>query len=91
MASIPRPVRELKGFKRIPLEPGQQKKITFIMSADMLAFTGLEYKKIVEPGEIKIMIGSSSEDIRLEDSFILTVEARYPGEDRKLITEVRVI
>lgn len=90
VASIPRPVRELKGFKRIALEPGEQKKVTFIMPADMLAFTGLDYKKVIEPGEIKIMIGSSSEDIRLEDSFTLTGEIRYPGEDRKLLTEVRV-
>ncbi|MFC1840483.1 glycoside hydrolase family 3 N-terminal domain-containing protein [Thermodesulfobacteriota bacterium] len=91
VASIPRPVKELKGFKRIPLEPGERKKVTFTMSADMLAFTGLDYKKIIEPGEIKIMIGSSSEDIRLEDSFILTGETLYPGEDRKLLTDVRVV
>ncbi len=90
VASIPRPVKELKGFKRITLEPCEQKKITFTMSADMLAFTGLDYKKIIEPGEIKIMIGSSSEDIRLEESFALTGEKRYPGENRKLITEVEV-
>ena len=90
VASIPRPVKELKGFKRITLEPCEQKNVTFTMSADMLAFTGLDYKKIIEPGEIKVMIGSSSEDIRLEDSFILTGEKRYPGENRRLITEVKV-
>lgn len=91
VASIPRPVKELKGFKRIQLEPGEQKKITFIMSADMLAFTGLDYKKIIEPGEIKVMIGSSSADIRLKDSFILAGEIRYPGENRKLSTEVQEV
>ena len=91
VASIPRPVKELKGFKRITLEPCEQKNVTFTMSADMLAFTGLDYKKIIEPGEIKVMIGSSSEDIRLESSFILTGEKRYPGENRKLITDVEVI
>jgi beta-glucosidase len=90
VASIPRPVKELKGFKRIFLQSGEQKKIIFTMSADVLAFTGLDYKKIIEPGEIKIMIGSSSEDIRLETSFILTGEKRYPGEDRKLSTDVTV-
>ena len=90
VASIPRPVKELKGFKRLSLEPGEQKKITFTMSADMLAFTGPDYKKIIEPGEIKIMIGSSSEDIRLETSFTLIGEKRYPGEDRKLSTDVKV-
>ena len=90
VATVPRPVKELKGFKRISLAPGEQKKVTFTMSADILAFTGMDYKKIVEPGEIKIMIGSSSDDIRLEDSFILIGEKRYPGEDRKLFTDVKV-
>ncbi len=90
VATVPRPVKELKGFKRISLKPGEQKKITFKMSADMLAFTGLDYKKIIEPGEIKVMIGSSSEDIRLETSFLLTGEKRYPGEDRELMTKVKV-
>ena len=90
VATVPRPVKELKGFKRISLAPEERKKITFTMSADMLAFTGTDYKKIIEPGEIKIMIGSSSEDIRLEDTFMLTGKKRYPGEDRKLTTEVKI-
>ena len=90
MASITRPVKEMKGFKRITLLPGEEKKVIFIMSADMFAFTGKDYRKVVEPGEIRIMIGASSEDIRLKGSFTLTGESRYPGEDRKLVTEVRV-
>jgi beta-glucosidase len=90
VASITRPVKELKGFKRITLLPDEQKKVTFNISADIFAFTGKDYKKVVEPGEIKIMIGASSEDIRLENTFTLTGEKRYPGEDRKLVTEVRV-
>jgi beta-glucosidase len=90
VASITRPVKELKGFKRITLLPDEAKKVISTMSADMFAFTGKDYKKVVEPGEIKIMIGASSEDIRLEGSFTLTGENRYPGEDRKLVTEVKV-
>lgn len=90
VATITRPVKELKGFKRISLNPGESKKVTFSMSSDMLAFTGKDYKKIIEPGEIEVMIGASSEDIRLESSFILTGEARYPGKDRKLVTDVIV-
>lgn len=82
--------KELKGFKRISLNPGESKKVTFSMSSDMLAFTGKDYKKVIEPGEIEVMIGASSEDIRLESSFILTGEARYPGKDRKLVTDVIV-
>jgi beta-glucosidase len=91
IASIPRPVKELKGYKRVSLLPGEQKKIVFTLYADLLTFTGLDYRKIIEPGEIRIMIGSSSEDIRLEKSITVTGEKRYPGEDRRLITEVRVM
>jgi beta-glucosidase len=91
VASIPRPVKELKGFKRISLMPGEQMKIVFTLHADMLAFTGLDYSKIIEPGEIRVMIGSSSEDIRLEKSFMITGNKRYPGEDRRLMTEVQVV
>jgi beta-glucosidase len=91
VASIPRPVKELKGYKRITLMPGEQKKIIFTMHADMLAFTGLDYRKVIEPGKIKIMIGASSEDIRLEKCFTITGNNRYPGEERRLITEVKVM
>jgi hypothetical protein len=71
--------------------PGEQKKIIFTLYADLLAFTGLDYRKIVEPGEIRIMIGSSSEDIRLDKSIMVTGEKRYPGEDRILITDVKLV
>ncbi len=89
VASITRPVKELKGFKRITLAPGEQNKIIFTIPADMFAFTGQDYKKVVEPGEIKVMIGASSEDIRLKSSFTLTGQNSYPEEDRKLVTKVR--
>jgi beta-glucosidase len=91
VASIPRPVKELKGYKRVSLLPGEEKKIVFTLYADLLAFTGLDYRKVIEPGEIRIMIGSSSEDIRLEKSITVTGEKRYPGEERKLITDVKVM
>ncbi len=91
VASIPRPVKELKGYKRITLMPGEEKKIIFTLHADLLAFTGLDYRRIIEPGEIRIMIGSSSEDIRLEKEITVTGDKRYPGEGRRLITEVRVM
>ena len=89
-ACVTRPVKELKGFKRISLAAGEQKDIVFTLSADMLSFTGLDYRKIIEPGEINVMIGSSSEDIRLTTRFNLTGSVRYPGEDRILFSRVDV-
>ncbi|MCP4753276.1 MAG: hypothetical protein GY866_20490 [Proteobacteria bacterium] len=89
-ACITRPVKELKGFKRIALQPGQQKEIRFALPADLLAFTGPDFKKIVEPGETKVMLGSSCEDIRLNGSFNLTGTVRYPDENRSLSSRVEV-
>jgi len=68
VASVARPVKELKMFKRIKLKPGESKEIIFNLTADDLAFLDASMKRVVEPGEFKIMIGSSSEDIRLQAS-----------------------
>lgn len=65
-ASVPRPVKELKGFIRLALQPGESKTITFQLPVDQLAFYNLEQQLILESGTFKIMIGSSSEDIRCE-------------------------
>ncbi|MBW2092890.1 MAG: glycoside hydrolase family 3 C-terminal domain-containing protein, partial [Deltaproteobacteria bacterium] len=87
-ASITRPVKELKGFIRLGFNPDEAKRISFTVSADLLSFTGPDYKKIVEPGAIKVMIGTSSEDIRLTGEFKLTGPVREAGEDRALTSEV---
>ncbi|MBN2239639.1 MAG: glycoside hydrolase family 3 C-terminal domain-containing protein [Dehalococcoidales bacterium] len=69
IGSLPRPVKELKGFKRVTLEPGESKTVEFKLDIEELAFYNLEMKKVVEPGMFKVMIGSSSEDIALEGEF----------------------
>jgi beta-glucosidase len=72
LASVARPVLELKAFQRIRLEPGESKQVTMVIMPEMLQMINREMKEVVEPGDFKIMIGSSSMDIRLMD--ILTVE-----------------
>ena len=62
-------VVKLKGFKRINLKPGESGTVNFRINSDELALWNRQMKKVVEPGEFKIMIGSSSQDIRLKDSF----------------------
>ena len=91
VASITRPVKELKGFARLSLMPGEAKRVIFTVSADLLSFTGIDYKRIIEPGIINVMIGSSSKDIRLEGEFTLVGSVREVGENRVLTTEVKVI
>lgn len=66
VASVARPVRELKGFKRISLNPGEEKTISFNLKVADLAFLDQKLRLILEPGEVVIMLGSSSSDIRLQ-------------------------
>ncbi len=68
VASITRPSRELKGFARVALEPGERRTVTFTVPADLLSFVGVDFARIVEPGTIEVKIGASSADIRLETS-----------------------
>ena len=67
-----RPVKELKDFKKLMLQPGEKKTITFTINKDKLAFYNEQLQRITQPGEFRLMIGSASDDIRLQDSFELT-------------------
>ncbi|MDD5621788.1 MAG: glycoside hydrolase family 3 N-terminal domain-containing protein, partial [Actinomycetota bacterium] len=89
-SEITRPVKELKGFKRITLEPGQKKTITFILSTAQLGFYDRDMKYVVEPGTIKIMMGSSSEDIRSTGEFEITGERMEISNIKKYFTSVIV-
>ena len=68
-STITRPLKELKGFKRITLQPGEKKTVYFILLSEQLGFYNKEFKYVVEPATVKVMIGSSSEDIRLVDEY----------------------
>ena len=69
VASITRPVKELKGFKRMALKPAESRTIEFELPVETLGFYGKDMKFIVEPGMFKIMIGRSCKDIVLEGQF----------------------
>jgi beta-glucosidase len=64
LASVTRPVKELKGFKRILLKPGQKKQVEFILKPDDLSFTGRDMKRIIEPGVFEVMVGGNSVDLK---------------------------
>ena len=68
-ALFPRPVKELRGFARLHLQPGEKKTVAFDLPVNMLAYYGEGLKLTLEPGTIGIQIGSSSEDIRLRTKF----------------------
>lgn len=64
-ATVVRPVQELKGFRRVPLMPGEKKTVTFHLGRDAFAFFDIAKGDwTVEPGRFEIMVGSSSRDIR---------------------------
>lgn len=67
---VARPVKELQGFRRVSLSPGESKTITFTLEASQLAYYG-EGGFVIESGTVQAMVGSSSQDIRLSGSFNL--------------------
>ena len=68
VGSVTRPVRELKGFRRVRMEPGQTTQVDFQLSTDDLAFFGRDNKLVVEPGDFHAWIGGSS-DAELRTQF----------------------
>jgi len=90
IASVTRPVKELKGFKRITLAPDEKKTIIFTLSTEQLAFYDRDMKLIVEPGTFKVMIGSSSEDIRLEGHFEVSGDPGELAGERNYFSKVEV-
>lgn len=65
LASVSRPIKELKGFQRITLKSGEEKLVTFELDSDKFSMLDKGLKRVVESGDFRIMIGASSKDIRL--------------------------
>ena len=59
VASVTRPVRELKGFRRVSLRPGEARTIEFVVSPAEFAFYGLDLKPVIEPGTFRVFVGGS--------------------------------
>ncbi len=89
-ASIPRPVKELKGYHRLRLEPGQAKRITFHLPVDQLAFYDIDMNLVIEAGKIEVMLGSSSQDIRLHGEFEITGKPKMGIAQRVFVCPVTV-
>nr|WP_319267377.1 glycoside hydrolase family 3 N-terminal domain-containing protein [uncultured Draconibacterium sp.] len=67
-ASTVRPIKQLIDFKQVFLKKGEQKQVTFSLEKDQLSIIDANYKRVVEPGDFKLMIGAASNDIRLQDT-----------------------
>ncbi|MFL6631937.1 MAG: glycoside hydrolase family 3 N-terminal domain-containing protein [Massilia sp.] len=72
VASVVRPVKELKGFQRVVLEPGERRTVSFTVDRDTLSFFDRKLAWGAEPGTFELMVGSASDDIRLRQTIELT-------------------
>ncbi|GIH22219.1 glycosyl hydrolase [Acrocarpospora phusangensis] len=90
LAQVTRPVRQLAGFVRVRLQPGECKDVRFRVHADRTAFTGRDLRRIVEPGDLEVFVGTSSTDLPCQGGVRLTGPTRVVGHDRKLVTPVEV-
>ncbi len=76
-----RPVKELRGFRRIRLEPGETRTVAFALPVDDLAFYDREMKRVVEPGAFEIFVGPSSAE---------GLEARFEVVERAPVTAAKL-
>jgi beta-glucosidase len=79
VASCTRPVRQLAGFVRVALEAGQVRRVVFHLDPTQLAFYDPDMRLVVEPGEIRVFVGASSQDVRAEGRFEIQGPRRELG------------
>ncbi len=89
-ASVPRPAKELKGFVRLTLQPDESQTVTFHLPVNQLAFFDPCLDLVVESGKVQVMVGSSSEDIRLRGEFVIPGSAKIPVAERVFSCPVEV-
>lgn len=82
-ASMVRPVMELAGFRRVKLLPDETKTIVFHLHPNQLAFLDKDMKWKVEAGEVEVLVGSSSNDIRLKDCIEICKDSYIDGSNRE--------
>ena len=90
LASMARPVRQLRGFERIGLEPGERADVTFTLSTNQLAFFDPARGWIAEAGDFEILVGTSSADIRLTGALTLSDDATFTAPAPAIETDVTV-
>ncbi|TCC63492.1 glycosyl hydrolase [Kribbella pittospori] len=88
VARIARPLKLLTGFARISLEPQAAVDVTFRVHADRTAYTGPDLRRIVEPGDVEVMLGTSSQDLPCRAVVRVTGDVRVVGHERMLTTPV---
>ncbi|MFJ3653990.1 beta-glucosidase [Streptomyces nigra] len=83
VASVVQPVQRLVGYTRVPLEPGEARRVRVTVPADVASFTGRDGHRVVEPGELEFRLAASSTDARLAASVTLTGPVRRVDHTRR--------
>ncbi len=86
LASMVRPVRELKAFGRVALAAGQSARVEMAVPVDMLSFTGRDGARWVEPGEFEVQVGASSADLPLRARVRVAGPARRLGRAWRMMS-----
>jgi len=89
-ATVARPVLELRGFCRVGLAPGERRAVSFRLAAEQFAYVGADYRRVVEPGVIRVFVGSSSADLPLTAQFELVGPTIHLVERHRYLTETTV-
>ena len=89
-ASVTRPVKELRGFKRVRLAAGEERMIRFRLAVEQLAFTGVDGRLRIEPGRVTVMVGSSSTDLPCTAEIEIVGDVRHVQGRTRYFTDVTV-
>lgn len=89
-ASMTRPVKELKGFCRVHLEPGERRTVSFDLAVNQLAFLDRDMRWVVEPGTVSVMVGASSQHLPLCAAFPVIGDVADVGQQRAFGSVARV-
>jgi beta-glucosidase len=90
LAEVARPVRQLIGFIRVQLEPGESREVGFTVHADRFAYTNRNYDRVVEAGDVQLLLGTSATDLPCRETVRVFGPTRVVGHDRRLVTPVAV-
>jgi beta-glucosidase len=90
-ATVPRPVKELKGFARVTLQPGECKTVTFTLHSSQLAFHDETMRLMIQPGTVEILLGNSSAHLPLVTAIEIVGQPAEVGADRVFFSEARTL
>jgi hypothetical protein len=87
---VTRPVKQLTGFARVRVAAGHAQEVSFAVHADRTAYTNRDLQRIVEPGDIEVLVGTSATQLPCRELVRLVGPSRVVGHDRRLVTPVSI-